>query len=435
MMHKKNAFFLLLFLSISFNSFAESKLLKLIEKKIPNASIKKLKNSDHFQEVYEIMIRQPLDHKNPAAGHFEQRLYLAHHDRKSPMVFVTEGYGARQRTYELSKALKSNQLIVEYRYYGKSKPVNHDWKYLKNDHAMDDLHRLRKLFKKIYRKKWLATGISKGGTTTLTYKYRYPKDVHAYVAYVAPLTLGQEDKRTDEHIMSIGSKSCRDKLDTFQKEALKRRENLVRMVEQWAKEEKKQFDFMGYGRVFEYAVLEYTFSFWQWGADCDKVPGLDASDQEYFDHLNTVVGYDFYSDATCDYFRPSYYQFVTELGYYGFIHDHVKDLLVDAKNPNNLIFAPQNTDLSYYNYSQPVIDWLDKNGDKIIYIYGEIDTWTACGYHPTAEVDALRLDKKGGSHYTRIATFDEADQDKVYAKLKKWMKVDVNPLYKMKNQK
>ncbi len=421
-----------LFIFLSSTAFAESKIMQLIQKKIPNATVKKLKTSDHFKEVYEIMIRQPLDHKNPAAGHFEQRLFLSHVDRKNPMVFVTEGYGASQRTYELSKALNSNQLIVEYRYYGKSKPIKHDWKYLKNDHAMDDLHRLRLLFKKIYRKKWLATGISKGGTSTLTYKYRYPKDVHASVAYVAPLTLGQEDKRTDEHIMSIGDKACRDKLDAFQKEALKRRDNLVAMVEKWAKEGNKSFEFMGYGSVLEYAVLEYTFSFWQWGADCDKVPGLEASDQEYFDHLNAVVGYDFYSDATCDYFRPSYYQFVTELGYYGFIKDHVQDLLVEAKDANNLIFAPKNTDLSYSNYSQPVIDWLDKNGDEIIYIYGEIDTWTACGYHPTKEVDALRLDKKGGSHYTRIASFNKNDQDAVYAKLKDWMKVSVLPLYNMK---
>ena len=428
-MYKKYSFLVLLFLGLHLNTFAASKIQQLLEKKLPNATIKRIKTNDHFKEEYEIMIRQPLDHKNPAAGYFEQRIFLSHHDRKSPMVFVTEGYGARQRTYELSKVLTSNQLIVEYRYYGKSKPINHDWKYLKNDLAMDDLHRLRLLFKKIYKKKWLATGISKGGTTTLTYKFRYPKDVHASVAYVAPLTLGQEDKRTDEHIKNIGTKTCRDKLEAFQIEAFKRRDALVSMVQTWAEEEKKVFDFMGYGRTVEYAILEYTFSFWQWGADCSTVPGPEASDQEYFDHLNKVVGYDFYSDATCDYFRPSYYQFVTELGYYGFIHDHVEDYLVDDKNPSNLIFAPQNTDLSYYNYSQPVIKWLDKYGDEIIYIYGEIDTWTACGYHPSPQVDALRLDLKGGSHYTRIATFDMADQDKVYAKLRSWMKAKINPLY------
>ena len=416
-------------LSISIVLSAQTALQKLIEKKVPSATVKKLKAKDHFKESYEIMIKQPLDHKNPAAGYFEQRVFLHHADRKRPMLMVTEGYGAGSSTYELATAMNSNQLTVEYRYYGKSKPINHDWKYLKNDHAMDDLHRLRKLFGKIYKKKWVATGISKGGTTTLTYKYRYPKDVKASVAYVAPLALAQEDKRLDEHILSVGSEACRNKLDAFQKEALKRRENLVQMVEDWAVKEKKAFEFMGYGRTFEYAVLEYTFSFWQWGADCSTVPALDASDKEYFEHLNKVVGFDFYSDATCDYFRPSYYQFVTELGYYGFIKDHVSDLLVDAKEPTNLFFAPQNTDLSFTQYCKPVIDWLNVNGDKIIYIYGAIDTWTAAGYHPSKTVDALRLDLKDGPHTTRIASFSKEDQDKVYAKMNKWLKMKLKPLY------
>jgi len=416
-------------LTLTIGMQAQTVLQKLIQKKVPSATVKKLKAKDHFKESYEIMIKQPLDHKNPAAGYFEQRVFLHHADRKRPMLMVTEGYGAGSSTYELATAMNANQLTVEYRYYGKSKPVDHDWKYLKNDHAMDDLHRLRKLFGKIYKKKWVATGISKGGTTTLTYKYRYPKDVKASVAYVAPLALAQDDKRLDEHILTVGTKECRDKLSSFQIEALKRRDDMVKMVEDWAVAEKKAFDFVGYGRTFEYAVLEYTFSFWQWGADCATVPALDASNKEYFDHLNKVVGFDFYSDATCDYFRPSFYQFVTELGYYGFITDHVQNLLVDEKKPSNLLFAPQNTDLSFSKYCQPVINWLDNKGDKIIYIYGAIDTWTAAGYHPSESVDALRMDLKDGPHTTRIASFSKEDQNKVYSKLNKWLKMELKPLY------
>ena len=64
-----------------------------------------------------------------------------------------------------------------------------------------------------------------------------------------------------------------------------------------------------------------------------------------------------------------------------------------------------------------------EKGDRIIYIYGELDTWTACGVHPSAKTDALRLEKKGGSHSTRLASFDQQDREEVYKRLKKWMKV------------
>ena len=64
-----------------------------------------------------------------------------------------------------------------------------------------------------------------------------------------------------------------------------------------------------------------------------------------------------------------------------------------------------------------------EKGDRVIYIYGEIDTWTACGVHPSPKTDALRLEKKGGSHTTRLADFDQQEREQVYQRLKKWMKV------------
>ena len=421
----------LLLLFVGSNLIAkEFNLEALLKKKIPTITkITKLKAKDHFVQEYEIMLTQPLDHNNPSAGSFEQRVFLSHVDRKSPMLIVTEGYGARQRTYELSKILRSNQLTVEYRYYGKSAPMKMDWNYLKNDHAMDDLHKLRKLFGKIYKKKWVATGISKGGSTTLIYKSKYPKDVKVSVPYVAPLALAQEDKRCDEHILKTGSDACRKHLEDLQIAMLKNREAIIPMVDEWAAENKQQFTFMTTDKAFEYAVLEYTFSFWQWGHDCDKLPDpATSTPKELFENLNEIVGFSFYSDATCQYFLPSYYQFFKELGYYGFIKEPFKDLLVAVPNPTNLDFCPKGVDMSFTPYCQDVIDYLDVKGNNIIYIYGALDTWTACGYHPTKATNSLRMDKVDGSHTTRISTFDANDQQKIYDKLEKWLKMKVYPL-------
>ena len=409
-------------------SFAQdSKLAKWIKKKIPTATIKKLPAKNHFKEVYQIKFKQSLDHNNPSAGTFEHRIFLSHVDKKAPMLFVTEGYNARQTTYELANILQSNQIIVEYRFYGGSRPDNIQWQYLTNDQAMEDLHRIKKIFKKKYRKKWVSTGISKGGTTTLIYKAKYPKDVCVAVPYVAPIALAQEDKRTDEHQFKMGTEDCRKKIIAFQRAALEKREEMISLIDAYAKKNNQKFS-LGAAVVLEYGVVEFPFAFWQWGGKCEEIPAPTASAEEIFEYIEKIVSWNFYSDGTCDFFLPSFYQFMTELGYYGFVTKDVEDLLVAEKNPTNLTFGPKDVDLTFKPYLEPVNDFLMKKGNKIIYIYGELDTWTACGVHPSPNTDALRMTLKGGSHSTRIKDFSKEDQQKIYNKLKKWLKVDLKEL-------
>ncbi len=418
----------LLFCSTTIEAQKATDILDMLKKRIPNATFKELEAKDHFSAAYEIMLTQPLDHSNPSAGSFQQRIYLSHSDIKKPMVIETEGYTGRYQTNEISKIVQGNLLDVEYRYMGKSKPDKVDWKYLTNDQAVEDLHRIRKLFGKIYKKKWVSTGISKGGTTALIYKSKYPKDVCVSVPYVAPLALAQEDKRTDEHILTIGSNTCRKKLSDFQRNALEKREELIYMLDTFSVNHNIAFTKIGTAAAVEYAILEFTFSFWQWSGKCEEIPDATASNQAYFDYINAIVSFDFYSDGTYDYFLPSFYQFLTELGYYGFLKDHVKDLLVAVPNPTNLIFGPKDVDLTYTPYLKEVSEYAVNKGKRILYIYGELDTWTACGVEPSPKIDALRMVKKGGSHSTRIIHFSEEERQRIYDKLAKWLKVDIIPL-------
>ncbi len=420
----KKLLFSLLLISVALLAHGQKEsIASLLEEKLPNAQIKRLQAKDHFAEAYEIMIPQQIDHNDPKAGIFMQRLFLYHTNRKAPMVYVTEGYAARDRTYELARMMKANQLTVEYRFFGQSVPDSIQWTYLTNDQAIEDLHYIRKLFKKIYRKKWLATGISKGGTTTLIYKSKYPKDVRVAVPYVAPLAIGQEDERTNVHIKNTGSVSCREKLFAFQRMALERKAELIPMIEGLAKANKETYS-LDFETVLEYAVLEFTFSFWQWGGKCEEVPGKEATAEAIFNYLNKVVSYNFYSDATYDYYKPAFYQFMTELGYYGFVTEHLEDLLT-KKHYSNRRFAPLNADLAYEPYLKEVVDYLDKKGKCILFIYGANDPWTACGYQPKADSKMMRMDLEGGSHFTRIGSFSKEEQGKIRLQLEKWMKTQV----------
>ena len=404
-----------------------------IEKLFPNAEITKMELTDHFTKAYQIVLDQPLDHKNLAAGTFKHYMYLSHVDESKPTVFITEGYNATPRTYELSKIFKGNQVQVEYRFYGKSRPDTIPWQYLKNDLAIEDYHKIITKLKRLYSGKWISTGISKGGETVLIHKSKYPWDVDVAVPYVAPLIDTQEDIRTENHINTIGTNECRAKIIEFQRAVLKNRDALLIEISKYANENEMSFTELSTEEALEYAVLEFPFSFWQWGGSCDEIPDKTSSSKLMFEYINKIVGISFYNDKTYFDLLPSYYQHITELGYYGFDTTHVKDLLQVVHNPTNLRFAPRNMDLTYNpNYIKEVRDFVENKGKKILYIYGEYDTWGACAPTPKPHVDALKMVLKKGSHKTRIKDFSKQDQQLMYDKLQNWLGYSVT-MYPLEN--
>ncbi len=424
--------FILLFAVLSLNfisvrSQSQSiSVLQELHKLFPDAEISKMDIKDHFTEAFQIILNEPLDHKDPEAGTFKHYIYLSHVDFKKPSVLVTEGYNARPRTYELSKIFKGNQVQVEYRFYGKSKPDPIPWTYLKNDLAIEDVHQLLSKLKTLYSGKWISTGISKGGETVLIHKSKYPKDVDVGVPYVAPLINTQEDPKTEMHIKTVGTDACRAKITAFQREVLKNRDDVIIEINKYADQKKMSFTELSIDEALEYAVLEFPFSFWQWGGKCDEIPGKNATANELFSYINKIVGISFYNDKTYEVLLPSYYQHMVELGYYGFDTGPVKDLIKVVHNPTNMRFAPRNTDLTYNpKYIKKVRKFVEKKGDQILYIYGELDTWGACAPNPKAKVDALKMVLKGGSHKTRIKDFSNTDQQEIYDKLQQWLGDDV----------
>lgn len=397
----------------------------------PTAEITEMEAKDHFTKAYQIVLDQPLDHKNPAAGTFKHYVYLSHTDTKMPTVLITEGYNANPSTYELSKIFKGNQVQVEYRFYGKSRPDTIPWQYLKNDQAIEDYHKFVTKLKRLYTGKWISTGISKGGETVLIYKSKYPWDVEVAVPYVAPLINGQEDIRTEDHIKTVGSDACRAKIVEFQRAVLKNRETVLSEIANYAAAKNMSFTELSVDEALEYAVLEFPFSFWQWGGNCAEIPEENATATAMFNYINDIVGISFYNDQTYTELLPSYYQHLTELGYYGFDTTPVKDLLKVVHNPTNKRFAPKNVDLTYNpNYINEVRDFVENKGNKILYIYGEYDTWGACAPNFKPHVNALKMVLKAGSHKTRIADFSKEDQKLIYDKLQSWLgySVTIYPL-------
>ncbi len=343
-MKKLTITFIFIFLGCLYLNLHASELLSKLET-LPNVvSVKELKTTDFFSEKYLILFEQYLDPSIPEAGTFNQRVFLSHKDFNAPVVFITEGYSAdyaESKNYvnELSNILDANQICVEHRYFSKSAPIDLDWSYLTTSLAATDHHIIREAFKDLYPNKWASTGISKGGQTCLLYQMYYPNDVDVTVAYVAPVATALEDGRHEPFINNIASKKDRKRIIKFQQEVLSRKETLLPMFEQYINISKLSFR-IPIEEVYEYCVLEYSFAFWQWVGNTDKIPKKKETDDKLFQHLIAVSGPGYFSIEGAEPILPFLVQAAKELGYYGYETETLSEYLTikSAEGYFNRIF-------------------------------------------------------------------------------------------------
>ena len=394
---------------------------------LPNAIIKEIDSLDGYQKCYKILLRQKVDHFGDDTSSFLQKIYLSHIDFSKPVVMVTEGYSARKNyVSEPAKIINANQIIVEHRYFNESVPDSINWEHLNIKQAAEDHHAINQLFKEIYKGKWVSTGISKGGQTALYYKYFYPNDVDISIPYVAPINFSKEEPRVYDFLANVGSEECRNKVFDFQKLLLENKEALLPMFEKYAQENNMTFR-MGYGAAFEYCVLEFSFAFWQWyDLTCEDIPANTENLNEVFETF-AKVGFSFFSEEGIEPIRSFFYQALTEIGFYSYDIEPFGELIEVVKNPNFNFTMPENVDTIYnYESMRNVNEFLQTKGSNIIYIYGEYDPWSASAVKLIEnKTNALKMVKKGGSHKTRIASFNKKEKQKILSKLEDWLDIQL----------
>ena len=385
--------------------------------------------SEVYPEKYLVRITQQVDPKNPAAGTFTQRVVIGHVGFDRPTVIVTEGYGgayALNPKYqeELTKLLNANLVFVEYRYFLESTPEPKNWDYLTAENSAYDLHHVNQTFRKLYQGKWISTGISKGGQTTCLYRAYFPDDVDFSVPYVAPLNRAVEDGRHEPFLRQVGTKAERDRILAFQKAVLKQKAAIVPMLENYCQEHKLTFR-IPMAEVLDYSVLEYPFAIWQWGTPVDQIPEPTASAADLFKHLMEISEPSYFSN------EQPYVSFdvqaCRELGYYGYDTAPFKGLLTikSAKGYLNKLMLP--TELIDQVEFRPelyhkVYNFLKDNDPKMIFIYGEIDPWSATRV-PTfrgKKNEQIYIQPRG-SHRSRIGNMPEEMKKQIMDQIHAWL--------------
>ena len=371
---------------------------------------------------YRINFVQPVDHANPAGPSFLQRVTLLHRDQALPVVLVTDGYGTPNGAtqQEITARLQTNQIRVEHRFFQPSAPASMDWSKLDIAQAAADLHAVIGSFKGLYAARWLSTGASKCGMTSVYLRYFYPDDVDATVPYVAPSSQGDYDGRYVQFLSRVGPADCRAALRSFQELALDRRQQVQALSPGGS------FSALGRDRAYEFAVVETPFAFWQYqNADlCPYIPGAAASDQDILDFLNAIVGLDFYDDPTLEYYAPYFYQAATQLGGPRIDERSFGGRLLYPRQDVPENYPPLDVSKRFDNSVMPRIrQWVQARGSRMLFIYGENDPWSTNPYEPSARNDAWRLYVRGlgGNHGASIGRLSPEDRDFALAKLREWL--------------
>jgi len=389
-------------------------------------------NSQFYQEKYVLKLRQNVDGEDDRHGTFGQRLVVGLKGLDRPTVMVTEGYFAHYAlspnyVEELCQLFDANVVVCEYRYFAESVPEPCNWDYMTVDNSLRDLHHVRQTLGKVFLGKWISTGISKGGQTTMFYRATYPDDVDVSVSYVAPLNRDVEDGRHEKFLAKkVGTKAERDSILCAQQELMRRKTRLLPRLEKLAGERGYHFN-LPYEEIYDYCVLEFPFALWQWGTSVSTLPSLNADDDAWWQTFVDNAGPEYFSCPSE--FTPFHVQAARELGYYGYSSKGLKkwQTVKSTKGYLKRIMLPAELrDIKFDDtLYKRTCKYLRENDPKHIFIYGEIDPWSAsgvAGWLDCSKKQNMRVYvQPRGSHKSRISNMPETMKNEIMERLRSWL--------------
>lgn len=393
---------------------------------LPRVTFQKVENPATPSYVrYDIQFEQPEDHTAPDGKKFRQKLVLLHKSDTDPMLLQTSGYAIFSvGLSNVAQQFGMNQIQVEHRFFATSIPENADWSKLDIEQSAADFHDIAVHFKAIYQGKWLNTGASKGGMTSVYHRRFYPQDLDGTLALVAPLSFSTDDRRYVDFVDNVGGAdyaACRQKLVGVQRELLKRRTEILQG-------NTGVYDQLGGVDVaFEHAVIELPFAFFQYQparTGCQTVPATTATTAELSGFMEQVNGIEGYSDEGMAGFVPYYFQAANQLGGPGANLDVIGDLLHHAQTYKLNQYIPAGLPVHYSNDKMiEVRDWVLHESRQMMFVYGELDPWSAGAFAPRQgqDEDSVLFRVGGGNHGSNPFLLSPADKAAALAKLGSWL--------------
>ncbi len=418
--------FLLLSLFLLPNAFAEDDILIRLTA-LPGITVQETTQGSDKSMGYRrfaLKIQQPVDHFDPKSPTFQQKLVLFHKSEQEPMVLQTSGYAIfGERLARITNLFRTNQLQVEHRYFAESKPVPTDWEKLTVRQSAEDFHKIVQTFKTIYGERWVNTGVSKGGMTSIFHRRYYPADLDGTVADVAPISFALGDDRYLTFVDTVGGEqyaSCRVKLESLQKTLLQRRQEILPLIQ-------GKFEVIPKELAFEVSVIDMPFAFWQYGNPrdpqfgCQNVPGEGSTTDQLWSFFVDASDPANAGDVSVQMFQSYYYQSANELGYPNTKLSHIQHLLV---YPADLApFLPEGKIPAYNPATMLDMDaWLSREVKSMMVVYGEYDPWTAGAVRALApNLDNYYFMVAGANHGANLTALDDKNRVLAMETLARWL--------------
>lgn len=395
---------------------------------------------------YVLHFTQPVDHHDPAKGTFEQQVSLLHRNELAPfpLIVYTSGYAdeAGDKPVELTTLLDANQISIEHRFYGASRPDPVDWSLLTVDQAADDEHAIIVALRTVYEGSFLSVGESKGGTTALLHRSFYPDDVRGTVAYVTPMSFNVPDPRYPAQLEQVGMPSlsdCHAAVRNLAIEMLNRRARMVDQARAEATVGAHAYTRVKIGPAVEAAIAGLEWGFWQMAGDghCDpgQLPSVTDGDDALFSFLKSISPVSEYDDEQLGYYAPYYFQSYWQLGVPDYSTSYLTDLWYGDHDYEGELpcaepaFDPAPMDRLQEWLQDPATDEHDKVtradlGKHLMFIYGRWDPWFGGRVATGLAGDSPTFIKAKGNHNTKLFTLDPADQAQAFSYIHRWTGVE-----------
>lgn len=416
---------IILVLLISNNLIAQTSIKEKLNK-IEGLRISEIYAKEGFTACFKILIKQPIDHSDTTKGFFYQKIYLSHKSVDKPMMMSINGYDCfSNQISDWTTVLDANQIFIEHRYFGESRPDTLDYEYLSISSAAKDLHRIKEVFSEIYKKGWMSVGHSKGGLTALSYRYFFPNDVDATIALSTSVKTTKCDSSFFHYIDSLNTtQGCAKKLEAFQELLLTHKKEIVPYLEDYLKMAGKEFSQLGLTTIYEIAVLEIPFSIWQNGTGCSSIDYSLTDPKELFDEIKSSLHGWFMTDEVFKQINPYYYQALTEFGYYCYPVTRFSKLLETDFEKLKPVQPISGVNTSYSNKPMTQIKaWAESEGNQIIYISGGNDPYAKQRVIPSKNLDAISLLLKDRNHNQVFSyNLDSVTLNRITELIREWMK-------------
>lgn len=377
---------------------------------------------------FSLKFKQAIDHGPKSDGvTFEQQMQLVHRGCDAPTTIMDNGYNLPKYYYEMEPSMMfdTNTVIVEHRFQGRSLPDTKDrrWSSLSVENGAADVHDIVTAFKKLYPKRWVSTGASKGGITAVYHRFLYPNDVDGTVAYVAPASRARQDPRYQERLGSgVLPAACAADVRAFQTGALgARRPAFVAFLRDTYGATDAEASY-----YLESYLSSFDWGFWQAGGDCAKVPSPAADDKTHVAYFESVLS----SQGGAPHVAPApssselssaalSYEWAWQQGFALQVGAHVTPLLqttavADARHDAFWASVVPKEPLPAFDGSvtERAREWVRSSAERLVLVYGELDPWSGGALDAPTHPSSGRYFVTGADHGANIGGLGKTDRER-----------------------